>query len=1431
LKTTTSALTEAQKEQALLNAVLQAGAAVTGAYEAAMDTANKQIRSTPRLLKEIQRELGDTMQPIFGGAVFALNNFLSAVQNTLSKNNALTSALHQIGDAVGRPLQNLAEFFGRFSKSGFDISFLTKPIQALKDGLTAIGPLGASLASGGIVSFLSQFQVIGRFLGPLTGLNTALVTLVVTNKDLRKGFMDLLGALGQAAGTISQALIPVWNAVNDAFKKMGPDLKTILDQFAALVVQIAQLASSFITAALPAIRTALGVFGELVHFLAESKLGAAALVTALGAFATIRIVDSIGQVTKKFGEMNEGMNKSRLLAAGLGLAGAAAIGTLSSSIPNKAVQQGGAAVSAGLTAGITVGAATGNPLIGAGVGLGVAGLTLIGQHMADNANKTKEATKAMEDYIRSQIAIKGVVPAFEEQRNKLAGIKDELKTLKEYQKEMSAAAATGDAYAVHDVIDRFGGMKSKDVNKRVKELESDRKSTEDALKTSAKNQTDTFQQWAAGYVAAQDKANSAMNQSALTLKKMLGVNAGDIVDWAHLTTSQMDLVIQKSQQFIDATSGWVDNYLSLGTVLGTETQKDFDRVGKLYENAASQAQDFYNKLATLKKEGASQAQIDQAMAQAPKDVAESFKEIGNTLYSSLLPRIAKSYDELYNRTGHFMNDLKTLLNAGLDSNQVLDLLKQGPGQVGDAVAAMVQQYEQMGPQLGDQLITQIKEAYGKAKDTAVSEARELAKIALQTSGATKVDSGPARDASIAELTKQRDAMVTAQKQIQAGMQGIMEGATQGKAFDAAKAYNDQMQALLKAVADPNSTTQQVASMMAKAMNLGEALQREDPDAKSTVEWLNQVLQVLASQKEAFANTANSLGLSTTEAYAAGMQNGIPDIVATLQQIDQILAAHAPGKNVGADYLSPDAAEGLLGQQSALKQAKSNLTQAPLTPAQAANKFGARPTPGPGGGTPANISTALPVVNTSPSVGGGGGKSARDIAADIEAQTDKLDLWTKAVDQAVQSLQRLRDIEDQTTQNSYDLAKSIGEMAAQGADTTRGLASVRSMVKGLTDALVQETQEMVRNGQVAKTAEAMTGQLAARVGQLSQQLPQMIHDWLEVDQSIEAVTARIGRFNTALDRTLNLQMSAKRSTLDSQDAYDKLSETYNDNQALLTNAQLSPKDKRQLEAGQQRALMDYVDSIEKEATQLAKAGKIGNDYASIQKFIKDKLKEVQDTLPGLKGDVQDYQLQLEQIKPEYDSQIKVYTEEATAQLKTFEENTRLYVPKTMTTILQVQIDQATLAAARTTLEGLKTDTQSMTDGANLAKQQADSQRYSEAVALATARFNENYTDYIQRVIHESGGLTPVEGIEGSAKAYAQQFYDQVMHNYGYDVGGTLPPGVFKVMNNTGKNEFVLTPEQFNAMIGLGGQGSGYPPAEWMQEALWHLSNGFNPPVGS
>jgi hypothetical protein len=71
-------------------------------------------------------------------------------------------------------------------------------------------------------------------------------------------------------------------------------------------------------------------------------------------------------------------------------------------------------------------------------------------------------------------------------------------------------------------------------------------------------------------------------------------------------------------------------------------------------------------------------------------------------------------------------------------------------------------------------------------------------------------------------------------------------------------------------------------------------------------------------------------------------------------------------------------------------------------------------------------------------------------------------------------------------------------------------------------------------------------------------------------------------------------------------------------------------------------------------------------------------------------------------------------------------------------------------------------------------------------------------------------------------------------------------VFKVMNNTGKNEFVLTPEQFNAMIGLGGQGSGpgggtkienlnltssYPPAEWMQEALWHLSNGFNPPVGS
>ena len=69
-------LTVAEKQQAALNATLEAGVSVAGAYEAAMGTASKQIRSWPRYLNDLMVAVGKPFQESFNQATVAVSSFL-----------------------------------------------------------------------------------------------------------------------------------------------------------------------------------------------------------------------------------------------------------------------------------------------------------------------------------------------------------------------------------------------------------------------------------------------------------------------------------------------------------------------------------------------------------------------------------------------------------------------------------------------------------------------------------------------------------------------------------------------------------------------------------------------------------------------------------------------------------------------------------------------------------------------------------------------------------------------------------------------------------------------------------------------------------------------------------------------------------------------------------------------------------------------------------------------------------------------------------------------------------------------------------------------------------------------------------------------------------------------------------------------------------
>jgi len=96
---TAQALTEQESAQIRANAVMESGTRIAGAYEAAMETAGKQLNSTVRYLEDAKVKVSEAFQPQFTAAVFAYANALKfagehaqAISTTLKVMLALFSA-------------------------------------------------------------------------------------------------------------------------------------------------------------------------------------------------------------------------------------------------------------------------------------------------------------------------------------------------------------------------------------------------------------------------------------------------------------------------------------------------------------------------------------------------------------------------------------------------------------------------------------------------------------------------------------------------------------------------------------------------------------------------------------------------------------------------------------------------------------------------------------------------------------------------------------------------------------------------------------------------------------------------------------------------------------------------------------------------------------------------------------------------------------------------------------------------------------------------------------------------------------------------------------------------------------------------------------------------------------------------------------------
>lgn len=229
LSKSAGSLTENEKVQARMNAVLEEGVRINGVYEESLGTAGKAILSLDRYFEQIKDKIGSAFQPALKKVVDALTDMLVKITDELDRFIA-SGGMDKLGQGIADSVIILIKIMGAVGDAvGSASDFMKKWGSVIEGVTTAVLVMGAAFVAVKLAAILDTIIVAGlSFILMLNGITTAQYGCATASQVLSAALMKSpLVAMLVVMGLATMAWVALRNSVNEATESLGDFEKKI----------------------------------------------------------------------------------------------------------------------------------------------------------------------------------------------------------------------------------------------------------------------------------------------------------------------------------------------------------------------------------------------------------------------------------------------------------------------------------------------------------------------------------------------------------------------------------------------------------------------------------------------------------------------------------------------------------------------------------------------------------------------------------------------------------------------------------------------------------------------------------------------------------------------------------------------------------------------------------------------------------------------------------------------------------------------------------------------------------------------------------------------------------------------------------------------------------------------------------------------------